>query len=302
MDFLLRRFIAESPAMISSEKTGRLGNMLAGRARWRAAAAAVAAATAIAGLSAVIAPGPAAAAGVPGPRAGGSYAKTLILNDGGSKLAAWNKSASYCTVSPDYKPTAKVGVSKTGSVTLTTTGTAGSCGALISPGAYSSGVIEASVYFPPLPGKPHTLANWNGVWLAGATWPNDGELDATEVEPVDATNAVTYHSGTSSALFSASTSVYTTTRLPIKTANIKPGWNMVDIVFKKGFFAVYYNGHLYTSFTSSHIVGKPMNIYITNVNTPNTTWVVQHIGSKPINSSSKPASVQVKYLRVWSYK
>jgi hypothetical protein len=298
----LRRFIAQSRDLISSESLGRLGKSRNGRYRWRATAAAVVAAGTVAGVSGVIAPGPAAAAGVPGPLAGGSYAKTLVLNDGGAKIAAWNKSASYCTVSPDYKPTAKVGVSKTGSATLTTTGTAGSCGALISPAAYSSGVIEASIYFPPLPGKPNTIANWVGIWQAGATWPNDGELDATEVEPVDATNAVTYHSGTSSALFSASTSIYTTTRLPIKTANIKPGWNMVDIVFKKGFFAVYYNRHLYTTYTSSHIVGKPMNIYITNVNTPNTTWVRQQIGNKPINSSSKPASVQVKYLRVWSYK
>lgn len=256
----------------------------------------------IAGLSGVIDPGPAAAAGTPGPVAGGQYAKALILNDSGSKLAAWNKGSSYCTVSPDYKATAKVGVSKAGSATLTTTGTPGSCGALISPGAYTSGVVEASIYFPAVPGKASTLANWTGVWLSGQTWPNDGELDGTEVEPVDATNAVTYHSGTSASVFSASTSPYTTTRLPIKTANIKPGWNMVDIVFRQGFFAVYYNGHLYTSYTSSHVVGKPMNVYITNVNTPNTTWVVQHIGAPPVNSTKSPVSVQVKYLRIWSYK
>jgi hypothetical protein len=262
----------------------------------------VVAAGAVAGLSAVIAPGTAAAASAPTPAAGGGHAKTLILNDGGAKLAAWNKSSSYCTVSPDYKATGKVGVSKTGSVTLTTTGTAGSCVGLISPGAYSSGVIEASIYFPALPGKPGTIANWDGIWTAGATWPNDGELDATEVEPVDATNAVTYHSGTIASLFSATTSPYAPTRLPIQAANIKPGWNMVDIVFHAGYFAVYYNGHLYTSYTSSHVVGKPMNIYVTMVNTPNTSWVIQHIGAPPINSSKSPAAMQVKYLRVWSYK
>ena len=272
------------------------------RARWRAAAAAVLAAGTIAGLSGVIDPGPAAAAGTPGPVAGGQYAKSLVLNDNGSQLEAWNQGASYCTVSPDYVASAKVATSKTGSVTLTTTGKAGSCGALVSPGAYSSGVIEASIYFPPLPGKPNTIANWVGVWLSGQTWPNDGELDATEVEPVDATNAVTYHSGTTTSLFSASTSPFAPVKLPIKAANVKPGWNMVDIVFRNGFFAVYYNGHLYTSYTSSHVVGKPMNIYVTNVNTPNTSWVVQHIGAPPINSDKSPATVQVKYLRVWSYK
>jgi hypothetical protein len=299
MDFILRRFISLSRDMNSPENGSGPGKL---RARWRGAAAAALAAGTIAGVAGVIAPGPAAAASAPVPVAGGQYAKSLILNDSGSKLAAWNKSASYCAVSPDYKPTAKVGVSASGAATLTTTGTAGSCGALISPGAYSSGVIEASIYFPAVPGKPNTIANWVGVWTAGATWPNGGELDATEVEPVDATNAVTYHSGTTASLFSASTSPYTTVKLPIKAANVKPGWNMVDIVFRSGFFAIYYNGHLYTSYTSSHVVGKPMNIYVTNVNTPDTTWVVQHIGNAPINSTKTPVSVQVKYLRVWSYK
>ncbi len=287
--------------MLSPEKGGRPDKLRSRSARWRGVAAVVAAGT-VAGLSGVIAPGTASAASAPTPVAGGGHAKSLILNDGGSKLAAWNKSSSYCKVSPDYKATGKVGVSKTGSVTLTTTGSAGSCGALISPGAYASGVIEASIYFPPLPGKPNTIANWVGIWGAGQAWPNDGELDATEVEPVDGTNAVTYHSGTSSSLFSASTSPYAPVRLPKKTANVKPGWNMVDIVFRKGFFAIYYNGHLYTSYTSSHVVGKPMNIYVTNVNTPNTSWVRQHIGAAPINSAKSPATVQVKYLRVWSYK
>jgi hypothetical protein len=288
--------------VLSPEKGPRPVKLRSRTARWRGVAAAVVAAGTVAGLSAVIAPGTAAAASAPTPVAGGGHAKTLILNDAGSKLVAWNKSSSYCTVSPDYKATGKVGVSKTGSATLTTTGTAGSCVGLISPGAYSSGVIEASIYFPALAGKPGTIANWDGIWTAGATWPNDGELDATEVEPVDATNAVTYHSGTTASLFSATTSPYAPTRLPIQAANIKPGWNMVDIVFRAGYFAVYYNGHLYTSYTSSHVVGKPMNIYVTMVNTPNTTWVTQHIGAAPINSSKTASVLQVKYLRVWSYK
>jgi hypothetical protein len=301
MGLILRLFIGIAKE-ISSGKRSQPVKMRAGRARWCGTAAAVLAAGTIAGLSGVIAPGTAAASGTPSPLAGGQHAKSLVLNDPGSKLKAWNKGSTYCTVSPDYVASAKAGTSKTGSVTLTTTGSAGSCGALISPGSYSSGVIEASIYFPPLPGKPNTIANWTGIWLAGQTWPNDGELDATEVEPVDATNAVTYHSGTSSSLFSASTSPFAPVRLPIKAGNVKPGWNMVDIVFREGFFAIYYNGHLYTSYTSSHVVGKPMNIYVTNVNTPNTSWVVQHIGAPPINSDKSPATVQVKYLRVWSYK
>ena len=66
-----------------------------------------------------------------------------------------------------------------GDAVLATTGKAGSCVGLISPGAYSSAVIEAYIYFPPLPGKPDTIADWTSVWLTNqATWPVDGELDA----------------------------------------------------------------------------------------------------------------------------
>jgi hypothetical protein len=195
-----------------------------------------------------------------------------------------------------------VGTGSNGAATLTTNATPGSCVALISPGAYSSGVIEASMYFPAQPGKPKTIANWTGIWLAGPSWPSDGELDAVEVEPVDGTSAVTWHSGTSSALFTASTSVYFPPRLPVHTANVTPGWHTVDIAYAKGSFAVYYDGKLYTSYSSSHVTGRPLNIYVTMVNTPNTSWVLQHIGGAPINSANQPATLQVKYLRVWSYK
>lgn len=190
-----------------------------------------------------------------------------------------------------------------GTVRLTITGKRGSCVALISPGASRSGVIEARLDFPALPGKPGIIANWTGFWLTnGPKWPTSGELDAVEVEPVDTTNAVTWHSGTASALFTASTSPYFPTKLPIKTANLKPGWHTVDIVYAKGFFAVYYDGRLFTNYTSGHVTGSPLNVYITMANTPNTSLVRQRIGGPPINSDSSSATLAVKYLRIWSYR
>ena len=65
-------------------------------------------------------------------------------------------------------------------------GSDGSCVGLISPGAYSSAVIEADIDFPALPGNSDTIADWTSFWLTnGAAWPEDGELDAVEAEPVD---------------------------------------------------------------------------------------------------------------------
>ena len=68
-----------------------------------------------------------------------------------------------------------------GDATLSTTGKPGSCVGIVSPGAYSSGVIEADIDFPALPGKPGTIANWTAFWMTNqAAWPVDGEIDAVE--------------------------------------------------------------------------------------------------------------------------
>jgi hypothetical protein len=32
------------------------------------------------------------------------------------------------------------------------------------------------------------------------------------------------------------------------------------------------------------------------------SWVEQRIGGRPINSDSSPATLAVKYLRIWSYR
>jgi hypothetical protein len=234
----------------------------------------------------------------------GSYAGALLLDKTGSQLASWNQTSSYCPAKYGWSSDGTVGTDSAGDVTLVTSGKSGSCAALISPGAYSSGVIEADIDFPALPGSPGTIANWTSFWLTyGPTWPASGELDAVEVEPVDGQNAVTWQCGkTSSSLTAASTADFDRVQLPVESANLTPGWHVVDVVYTKGFFAVYYDGHQYTSYTSSNITGSALNIQITTGVTPDNSSIAAQIGGPPKNSDSSPATLAVKYVKVWSFK
>jgi hypothetical protein len=232
-----------------------------------------------------------------------SYKGSLILDDAGSALTGWNSTSSYCPQTATVVGNGTVGTDSSGDATLTTPGKAGSCVALISPGSYSSDVIEADVDIPALPGQTDTIANWTSFWMTdGPKWPESGELDGVEVEPVDATNAVTWHSGTPSDPFDATTSNFSSVQLPTDSGNLAPGWHVVDIVYTKGFFAVYYDGQKFTSFTSGNVTGWPLNVYLTMIDTPATSAVEKQIGSAPINSDPASATVKVKYLKIWSYR
>ncbi len=235
------------------------------------------------------------------PLAGGGQAGSLVLDEPGSALTSWNATSSYCPATNSYLADGTVGTDSGGGVTLTTSSKPGSCVALISPSTYSSAVIEAEVYYPAVPSKPGTIANWSGLWLTdSARWPAAGELDASEIEPVDGTNAVTWHSGTTGSEFTASTSSFSPLVLPTQGANLTPGWHTIDVVYTKGYFAVYYDGHAFTSYTSSNVTGDPLNVYFTAVNSPDTSAVENAIGGPPVNSANSPATIAVKYLRIWT--
>ena len=173
------------------------------------------------------------------PKAGGEHAGSLQLNVSGQQLASWNATSSFCPGNDWQVPDGKVAADSGGFVTMSTTGKPGSCVALISPDKFSSGVIEAEIDFPALPGKPGTIANWTSVWLTNqATWPKDGEIDAVEAEPVTGKNAVAYHWGTEDSPQSVSTDGFAPDGdLPAQGPNLTPGWHVVDIVSAKGFFA-----------------------------------------------------------------
>jgi hypothetical protein len=58
-----------------------------------------------------------------------------------------------------------VSTDSAGAALLTVDGSDGSCVGLISPGAYSSAVIEADIDFSVLPGSSDTIADWTSFWL-----------------------------------------------------------------------------------------------------------------------------------------
>ena len=239
------------------------------------------------------------------PVAGGAHAGSLELNATGSQLAAWNQTSSFCTGDSWEVPDGTVAVDSSGDVALTTTGKPGSCVGMVSPGTYSSGVIEADIDFPAVPGKPNTIANWTSVWLTDqANWPTDGEIDAVEAEPATGKNAVAYHWGTAQSPQEVSTDGFASDgNLPVQGPNLTPGWHVVDVVYTKGYFAVYYDGKLFSTGDNSVITGAPLNLIISSSVTPNTQAVDQTIGgTAPVNSDSSPATIAVKYVKVWSYK
>lgn len=239
------------------------------------------------------------------PMAGADHAGSLELNATGSQLLSWNQTSSFCQGSSWEVPNGKVAVDSSGDLTLTTNGQPGSCVGLVSTGTVSSGVIEAAIYFPPLPGKPNTIANWTSVWLTDqANWPVDGEIDAVEAEPATGKNAVAYHWGTEQSPQEVSTDGFAADgNLPVQGPNLTPGWHVVDIVYTKGFFQVYYDGKLFSTGDNSVITGAPLNLIISSSVTPNTQAVDQTLGgTPPVNSDSSPAAMAVRYVKVWSYK
>lgn len=83
--------------------------------------------------------------------AGASYAGGVMLNATGATLRSWNQTSSFCAGQSWEVGDGTVSTDSSGDAVLTTTGKAGSCVGLISPGAYSSAVIEAYIYFPRCP-------------------------------------------------------------------------------------------------------------------------------------------------------
>jgi hypothetical protein len=236
--------------------------------------------------------------------AGAEHAGAVLLNATGQQLRAWNQTQSFCTEDDWEVPDGSVYTDPSNDAVVATTGNEGSCAGLISPQAYSSAVTEAYVYFPPLPGHANTIADWSSVWLTDQhDWPAGGELDAVEAEPATGVNATAYHWGSSGAEQSMSTDGFAADgTLPQNGPNLTPGWHVVDIVYRPGFFAVYYDAKLFTSLTSDAVTGAALNLLITTSVTPDNGEVEQRIGGAPVNSDTQPAGMAVKYVKIWKYR
>jgi hypothetical protein len=123
-----------------------------------------------------------------------------------------------------------------------------------------------------------------------------------ETEPLTPVHAVTDHRGTRAKPLDMSTDgLAPDGKIPVTGPNLTPGWHVVDIVFTKGFFAVYYDGKQFASARSDAITGAPLNILLNSAVTPDTSDGRKAIGGKPKNSDRSPASIEVKYLNVWAY-
>jgi hypothetical protein len=72
--------------------------------------------------------------------------------------------------------------------------------------------------------------------------------------------------------------------LPAESSNIGPGWHVVDIVWTSGFFSVYYDGHLYTSYHGSGVTGAALQVAISSAVAPDNGEIEQALGGPPINS------------------
>lgn len=239
------------------------------------------------------------------PMGGSQYAGSLVLNDNGSQLTSWNQTSEFCTSSSWEVPDGTVSTNSDGDATLSTTGTDGSCVGIFSPDGYASGVFEADINFPALPGNSNMIANWTTVWLTdqqAGTWPQVGELDAVEAEPDVGRSATSYHWGSADNLQTVSTDSGGEEQLPAESSNIGPGWHVVDIVWTSGFFAVYFDGNLYASYSSSVVTGAALQLAISSSVAPDNSQVENLLGGPPINSDSSPATIAVKYVKVWSYK
>lgn len=183
-------------------------------------------------------------------------------------------------------------VSDAGSaVVVHTTGANGDCATIQSLHTYpvSDGyVYEAKVYFSAIPGTQQ-FADWNAFWMYGNDWPVDGETDA--VETTFGTQFVSYHYGTNNSEVSTCnvSNHCDASAGPItpRSANITPGWHIVDIAYGDHRIQIFYDGHVYTTIAGSFVDPKP-------------SWITFSAGSSSsMDQVNIPGEVAVQWLRVF---
>jgi hypothetical protein len=131
----------------------------------------------------------------------------------------------------------QVSVNSSGYAELTTSGKENNCVAIQSPHPYPTVdgyVYEADVYFS-------SWENGTSFWMYGPNWPVDGEIDAVEASYDN--NYVTWHQGANDT--TEGTGPGQDKNITPTGANIKPGWNIIDIAFGGNRIQLFYNGQPY---------------------------------------------------------
>jgi hypothetical protein len=190
-----------------------------------------------------------------------------------------------------------VSLSSSGYAELDTTGAAGNCTSIQSPQTMPTKpgyVYEADVYFS-------NFEDWTTFWMYGSDWPGQGEIDAVEAN--FGVNYVTWHyppCSPSASDSEVSTNPWTyTCKATVKpvSADILPGWHIVDLAFTSSGLQVYYDGALYVTINEN---------VTTRGNDP--MWLTFSEGSCDevggnecaAGAAGVPGNVQVKYLRIFT--
>jgi len=194
----------------------------------------------------------------------------LELNDSATDL--WN---TWDHTSPlegaDCKTFGTVALSSA-ELALTTNGQFGNCARIISGATYTYGIFEARIWVQA--DADGVIANWPAFYLNGPHWPLGGEIDA--FEGMGGYDAASFHYGADDS------------SLTKQDQSLKPGWNIVDVVWKPQMLAVYYNGHKFVEWDSPVITSQPM--WITFDTTTGTYG----------DTTGQPSTMLVDYLRIWT--
>lgn len=155
---------------------------------------------------------------------------------------------------------------------LTTSGQFGDCAEITSNSTFRYGIYEARIWVQA--GSAGPIANWPAFWLSGQHWPVDGEIDAFEA--MGGYDSASFHYGADNS------------SLTKQDSALKPGWNIVDVVWKPQLLAVYYNGREFVAWDSPVITSQPMRIMFDT-----TTGTAGY-------TTGQPSTMAVDYLRVWT--
>jgi hypothetical protein len=203
--------------------------------------------------------------GVPAAQVG-----SLVLDDSAAALwSTWNHTTSAGADCADSPGTVTLSATE---LDLTTSGMVGNCAEATSVATYRYGIFEARIWTQAAPNG--LIANWPAFWLVGHNWPVDGEIDG--FEGLHGYDSASFHYGANNS--------YLTRR----DSALKPGWNVVDIVWKPQMLAVYYNGQKFVEWDSPVITSQPMVVIFDNT-TGNFGY-----------TTGQPSTLRVAYLRIWT--
>jgi hypothetical protein len=190
----------------------------------------------------------------------------------------------------------EVFLNSAGYAEVSTSGQPGDCSDIESPTTFPTSdgyVYEEKLYIS-------NFSQWNSYWMYGQNWPTDGEIDSFEGGP--GTSYPTYHGAGNQTIGVGN---WNTTPIQPQSANIRPGWNTVDIAFGGcgkgcGRIQIFYNGKPYVT------MAGPLVLDGGRANDP--FWLTDGTGSCDsltngnVCNGHKPTGgiMQIAYLRVFS--